>query len=390
MTTQAMPGMESLFDRQQREFPSHAHRVAWFLGASLLPFAPVIPPGLSQAEAQDLALGEQSLHAFLSALYADMYRHPGAYLMTEAPDLVFNDGEWYKDRPDMTRVRGRNAHVLKSLEVLFELGCRAALDGDTLVLDAGEYDRVFAEIRPASISKTKVRGFLAALEQFGLEISAGPGKNVMRSTQYPKLLLALKALCRVAGAEDLPFRFFAFHRCDFKAVEQSYAPDVTQVLSVLPQDTRAQAEGTIAAMLAAGYKMELQMGGYPNAIWMVKFSGSKKYKASNFFWFGFSIEYLNRFYVELHCINPQHLIPVVYRKGDEWAAWFDRTWNHDCNGCGSCQDKFKVPGPYLLEVNGKKRGLCHQCWLGARNPTGEQMENLLKMVSLHTEAGMVG
>ena len=53
--------------------------------------------------------------------------------MAEAPDLVFNDGEWYKDRPDITKARCKNAHVLKSLEVLFELGHRAILAGRPIV-----------------------------------------------------------------------------------------------------------------------------------------------------------------------------------------------------------------------------------------------------------------
>ncbi len=88
MANKAMTGMEVVFDRRQREFPSNTHRVAWYLGASMLPFARVVPKGLSQGEAEDLALGEKSLHEFFCVLYADMVQNPPTYLMTEAPDLV--------------------------------------------------------------------------------------------------------------------------------------------------------------------------------------------------------------------------------------------------------------------------------------------------------------
>lgn len=387
MARETVTEMENVFDRERRKFPSNAHRIAWYLGASILPFREVIPKGLSLDDSKDLPLGEKSLHEFFYALYTDMYQNPGDYLMKETPDLFFNDGEWYKARPDMTRARGTNAHVMKSLEVLYEIGRRAVRDGDRLVLSTSEYDRILAEIRPTSISKPKVRGLLTALHKFGLGIS-GNSQVVIQATRYPKMLVAIKALCQHGGQDDRQVRFFAFHRCDFRAVEESYTPDLSQVFSILPKGARELVDRIIAYMTGSGYRMELQMGGYPSAVWNVKFSGNKRYKTSDFFWFGFSIEYLNRFYVELHCMNPQYLIPIVYRKGPEYTEWFDRTWNHDCTHCGYCKSRFRNPGPYVFEHSGKKRELCHQCWLGARNPTQEQVDSLLKMVALHTEAGM--
>ncbi len=388
MAMKVLPGMDDIFIKQQKEFPSNAHRVAWYLGASLLPFTAVVPDGLSQAESQDFIQGEKSLHDFFCTLYTDMYLNPDTYLMTESPDLYFNNGQWFKDRPDMTKAKGKNAHIMKALEVLFEIVHRATLENGELIVSAAEYDNIFSEIRPTSISKPKVKGFLTALRQLGLEITVETQGISIRSKQYPKMFIAMKAICQYDEAEDRQLRFFAFYRCDFEAVKKTYVPDMSQVLSILPQATREQAEWIIAYMRASGYKMELQMGGYPSALWIVNFRGNKKYKASNFFWFGFSIEYLNMFFVELHCMNPQYLIPLVYRKGDEYADWFDKTWYRECDDCGYCQDKFKIPGPYAFEHNGRKRGLCHQCWLGARNLTQGEMESLLRMVALHTEAGM--
>jgi hypothetical protein len=65
----------TVFDRRQRHFPSSAHRVAWYLRASLLPFSEFLPAGLPKGKARKLATGERSLHEFFSALYADMYRN---------------------------------------------------------------------------------------------------------------------------------------------------------------------------------------------------------------------------------------------------------------------------------------------------------------------------
>jgi len=124
-------------------------------------------------------------------------------------------------------------------------------------------------------------------------------------------------------------------------------------------------------------------------MWTVAFGGNKRYKAGTFFTFGFSILFLNMFHLSLHCINPRHLIPIVYGKGSEYTDWFGQNWHQDCTGCGFCKKKFKNPGPYLFENKGKKRGLCHQNWLGSRNPGKKQVRNMLKMVALHSEAGMI-
>jgi hypothetical protein len=83
------------FDKYQKEFPSNAHRLAWYLGASLLPFSAVIPEGSPAAEAEDLRTGEQALNAFFTRLFTDMYLRPQDYTMVESPDPCFEDGEWY-------------------------------------------------------------------------------------------------------------------------------------------------------------------------------------------------------------------------------------------------------------------------------------------------------
>ncbi len=378
----------TVFDRRQRHFPSGAHRVAWYLRASLLPFSECLPAGLPKGKARKLAQGQRSLHEFLSALYTDMYQNPGDYRMTESPDLHFNDGEWYKARPDMTKAARKNAHVTKSLEVLFEIGRIGTLDGDKLVMSPSDLEDILAAVHPKSISRPKIKGFLNALGKFGLEI-LDDDEVTVRSSLYPDLLIAMKALCEHGGGEDHQTRFFAFHRCDFTAVEQTYEPDISQVLWVLPDDQRQHAEDIIAYMTGAGYKMQLQLAGYPSTMWTVAFSGNKRYKAGPLLSLGFSILFLNMFHVSLHCINPRHLIPIVYGKGSEYIDWFDRNWNQECTGCGFCKDKFKNPGPYLFENKGKKRGLCHQNWIGYRNPGSKQALNMLKMVALHTEAGMI-
>jgi hypothetical protein len=68
-------------------------------------------------------------------------------------------------------------------------------------------------------------------------------------------------------------------------------------------------------------------------------------------------------------------------------ASLSRVWSRDCDTCGYCAAHGLKPGPRFV-VNGKERGLCNQLWLGVRGPGGERLEDLLKMVALHTEAGM--
>jgi hypothetical protein len=376
------------FDKTQREFPSKAHRIPWYLGSGLLPFSEVIPEDLSREESQSLAFGEKSLHEFFNKLYSGMYQRPQTYFMEEIPDLYFNDGEWFKRRPDMTKVRNKNAHVMKALEILFEIAHQAALDDGVLTVGAETHKRILDERRPKSVAQKRISGFWGAMREHGLEISEDQGSITIQSKASPKMTSALKAMARYGGADD-KLRFFAFYRCDFAAVNPSYFPDISRILSILPADSRIGADKILEFMTQSGYEINVIMGGYPSSNWNILFSGNKRRKTSQFFWMGFSIEYYNMFYIELHCMNPKFLIPIVYGKGEEYGDWFNETWTHNCNGCGYCKDRFKPPGPYVFEHRGKKRGLCHQQWIRKRNPSAEQINSLLKMVELHTEAGMV-
>lgn len=376
------------FDKTQRDFPSKAHRIPWYLGTGLLPFSEVIPESLSREESRDLAIGEKSLHSFLGSLYSDMYQRPQTYFMEEIPDLYFNDGEWFKRRPDMTKVRNKNTHVMKALEILFEIAHQAVLDGDVLIVGGETYERIINERRPKSVAQKRISGFWSALRELGLEISKDADACTIRSEKYPKITTATKAMARHGGADD-KLRFFAFYRCDFAAVNPSYLPDISRILSILPADSRVGADKILEFMTQSGYGIDVIVGGYPSSNWNILFSGNKRRKASQFFWMGFSIEYYNMFYAELHCMNPKFLIPIVYGKGEEYGDWFNETWTQNCTGCGYCRDRFKPPGPYIFEHRGKKRGLCHQQWISKRNPSEEQINSLLKMVELHTEAGTV-
>ena len=376
-----------MFDISQTEFPSNPHRIAWYLGVCILPFSAVIPDDPDNVAAEALSVGEKSLHSFLGAVYADMYEHPKTYRMTEIEDLTFNDGEWYKQRPDMTKAMKRNAHMLKLIDVLYEIGNRSALRGETLVLKRAVYEEIFTSIIPKSVSRPKLKACIEALGTHGFEISGSDTLDI-RSTRYPKMLVALKAMCRHRD-DDNRKRVFALQRCDFAAVNEPYEPDIRQILSTLPEGSREHAVRITDHMSGAGYKVEFTMGGYPSSIWTVAFSGSKSKKASSFFSLGFSIEYRNMFYASLHCMNPQHLIPIVKSRDARSVEWFSSMWRQECNGCGYCRGKFKHPGPYILEVNGKKRGLCHQNWITKRNPDNDTVHDLLEMVDLHTAAGLI-
>jgi hypothetical protein len=164
---------------------------------------------------------------------------------------------------------------------------------------------------------------------------------------------------------------------------------LADVFLVLSEENSAAARRVINHMVRQGYAPEFQMGGYPSAMWRVSFAGNRKLKSGDFFWMGFSIEYLNRFFVTLHCINPLHLLPVVHEQGNNALEWFSDNWHQVCNGCGYCKSKFKEPGPYVIEVRGHKRRLCHQNWITERNPKPKQIGNILGMVDVHTLAGMV-
>ena len=378
-----------MFDRSQNAFPSNAHRLVWYLGVSQLPFVGIPPePGDSEI-ARQLIEGEESLHKFLSSVYRDAYEHPAEYRLAETEDLTFRDGEWYKHRPDMAQAMRKNAHLMKSFEVLFDVIHYAEFQHDILLVSSKTFDEAFDRITPKAVSRPKIKAVINAFARHGLKVEEIEDRAVIeiRSNRHPHLLTALKAMCGHRSG-DVRERVFALQRCDFAAIHESYRPEIRSVFSVLPDETRRQAEEIVEHMQRSGYRTQFSMGGYPSAMWSITFDGKKGKKAGSFLTIGFSIEYEHMFHASLHCMNPQHLIPIVHAHGAQYARWFSNMWKRECNGCGYCK-KFKNPGPYLFEVEGKRRRLCHQNWITKRNPTDSELTDLLGMVDLHTESGLV-
>jgi hypothetical protein len=373
------------FDVAQTSFASGAHRLAWYLGASLAPFVEVIPDGWPAARRDALLAGERALHAFFADLYADLYQQPAAYGLAETPDLVYEDHEWAKERPEVNRAKARNAHAIKALEALFDLVGLAQWDGDRLTVSRAAAEALLADLRPKSISRPRLKALWQALGRQGLTISWG--EALVISSQPPELLLALQALCAQVTAASRALRLFAFLRCDLRALQPDYAPGLPLVLSVLPPDTRPQAEALIGHLAAAGYRQEFAPNSYPAASWALLFSGNERLKAGPLARLGFSYEYRRRFFAELHCANPRYLAPLAVARGPEYAAWFSSQWHQECTGCGYCQ-RFSEPGPLVVELAGRKRALCHANWLRMRDPDAAQTANFLRMVELHTEAGL--
>ena len=373
------------FDVAQTAFPSGAHRIAWYLGASLAPLVEVIPDDWPAGRRDALLAGERALHAFFAALYADLYQQPTAYGLIETPDLVYEDHEWARERPDVNRAKARNIHAIKALEALCDLVGLAQWDGDRLTVSRAAAETLLDDLRPQSISRPRLKALWQALDRQGLTIAWGEALTIAAAP--PELLLALQAMCARVTAANRALRLFAFMRCDLRALQPDYAPDLRQALSILPPDTRAQAEALVDHLAASGYRQEFTPNSYPAASWVLLFSGNPRLKAGPLARLGFSYEYRRRFYAELHCANPRYLAPLAAAKGREYAAWFSGQWPRECNGCGYCQ-RFSEPGPFVIELAGQRRALCHSNWLRMRDPDAAQTANFLRMVELHTEAGL--
>ncbi|MHB9031701.1 MAG: hypothetical protein ACYC6L_01510 [Anaerolineae bacterium] len=372
-----------LFARDRRDFADSAQRIAWYFGASLLPFEPYSPPGSADTQVG----GQQALHGLLTALYRDLYANPTIYGLTALPDLTYNDGEWFKRSPEVGKTRDRNAHIFKVFEVLVDIANAAEPDGDGLALSSGAFSAILAAIMPASISRPKMRQFLTALRWVGLEVSPDASPVRLCAPGQPQLLTVLKAMSTFSSQPDRAQRAFALQRADFTALNPQFTPDVRRLLTVLPPEQAGLAEHILDELKRQGYSYELHLNWYFNSNWAVMFPAPGRLKTASFFWLGFSISYRNPFYIELHNANPYYLLPVVKRKGNDYARWFAETWNHDCNHCNSCKGFKKLAGPFIVEYDGRQRELCGQTWMSARNPTPAMAEEYLKLIALHTEAG---
>ena len=205
------------------------------------------------------------------------------------------------------------------------------------------------------------------------------------NAHYPKMMRALKALAEACLQHvDEKMAVYLFARCDFRALDTDYQPDVLDLLRTVVSP--AEYEDVVELHHALGetaYMPILKIAGVFE--WRIQCQGKRAIKATPFFEFEYDERQRRQLVMRVKCASTNRLVPLISQQPTSLQQDFYRH-AHNCGGskCGWCKTR-KGMGPSALEYGGESRTIC---WYMQRRfaEVDDQAVNLVKHYALLHEA----
>jgi hypothetical protein len=337
-----------------------------------------MPEGLSTDEEHDMQVSQAELYAFFRALYASVYDHPERFGLPTAEDVYTVEGDGKEAKRDVARATKKPRDKMAyGIEFLYLAGQRGALFEGHLGLGNDDY-AAFLTKGP----RVKKR-FLKGMEEVGLTVSEAEDATLVGNTQYPNMMLALKALaeaCLQRGDDNLSRYLFA--RCDLRALDVDYQPDALDVLrTAISPSEYEQAIELHHALAQMGYTPALEIGNVSD--WRIQYQGQRAIKATPFFEFEYDDRRKHQLAIQVKCASTNRLVPLLAQQPAVLQQDFYRH-AHLCGApkCSWCKSR-EALGPSVVEWDGEKKIICW--WMQRRfaEVDGEAVDLVVRYAMLH-------
>jgi hypothetical protein len=195
------------------------------------------------------------------------------------------------------------------------------------------------------------------------------------------MMPALRALAQACGQRaDQRLATLLFARCDFRALDVDFAPELLDMLqtalSPTEYDHAVELHTTLTGM---GYQASLEIAGAHN--WRVQYQGKRAIKSSPFFEYEYDERAERPLRTTVKCAATNRLVPLLPQQPEFLQQDFFRH-AHPCNApkCSWCKTR-KNLNPSVLKRDDEKRTIC---WWMQRHfvEVNDQAVELVKQYAL--------
>ncbi len=184
------------FDRNQKDFPSFAHRCLWCNGLMLM------PPEISLANLHDeRRTAFTDLYRYMTDMYKDMYDHPDSYFIDyNGIQEAMNGRRWgqavissqYHSQKERSAKLWELERLLLPRRIAEFLLRYLEQDQRGYFVDSSVFQKsFFKKINGKCRYKIREEGFLALLQRCGLRVERGSGAVLFFNDRYPHMFAAL-------------------------------------------------------------------------------------------------------------------------------------------------------------------------------------------------------
>jgi hypothetical protein len=269
------------------------------------------------------------------------------------------------------------------IDFLYLVGQQGILDKRYVRLSQEDYAAFFA--KSPRVKHKLVRG----MKEVGLTVSEQDGAMWVDNTHYPNMMLALKTLAEACEQHaDARMSRFLFARCDVRALDPDYQPDMLEVLRTVMSPAESERAVKLHHALAElAYVPVLKIDSVSS--WRIQYQGKRAIKATPFFEFEYDERHTCQIGMCVKCASTNRLVPFIAQRPTFLQQDFYRHANI-CGGskCGWCKTR-KGMGPSVLRYAGEKKTIC---WYMQRRFAGvnDKAIDLVKDYALLHEALVAG
>jgi hypothetical protein len=196
------------------------------------------------------------------------------------------------------------------------------------------------------------------MELAGLTVSEQKGSVLIGNASHPHMMPALQALAQAcAQRKDQRLATLLFARCDFRALDAGFEPDLLDMLqTVLAPAEYDHALALHKTLTGMDYQASLEIAGAHN--WRVQYQGKRAVKSTAFFEYEYDEREKRPLRTTVKCAATNRLVPLLPDQSARLQHDFFRH-AHSCGApkCSWCKTR-KSLNPSILEYDGDKRTIC--------------------------------
>ena len=334
-------------------FENISQRVVNSYIKQLSEFSPVISDMNSADLLDGIRNSQTALHNFYLRFYQQAFDHPEYFGLPIKEDACMVPGNSKEEKRIITsKFKKPRDTMAYGIDFLVLAGNQGQLVNGNLHLAVQQFSAFFAK------NPRVKRKVLTGMESAGLIVDEQDDRVIVKNTQFPEMMPALKSLAQACEKiSDTRIGRFLFSRCDFRALDTEYQPDVLDMLHpILPPESKEDILGLHQYLSEYDYEPALNMGGISE--WRIQYQGNRKIKATPFFEIEYDERLQNQFVMRVKCASTNRLVPLLNDQPVTLQKDFF-TYSNKCGGvsCGWCKTR-KGMGPSVIQFDGAKKTIC--------------------------------
>ena len=338
-------------NKNQKDFPSTAHKSIWHTCLFMSPFYEVIPTDIEGDKKKHLVKGERDFYDFMTALYLEMYNNPEKFYIPTIEYDRYMKGRIkeelpHKNDPKECSLRNRFQHSIKFYQDFFyELGKVGEIDSlsSDFIFTEKEVVNILNKFKILKNDDNKLDR-IDSLKSIGFDYKKANKKIIFFNKKYPLMFYGLLVLSQ---SKNKKYGYTCYLSCDYRGIDEAFELKFEDTVLVLNEKYKeiAYEMNELMNKIEAKLKVKPMRSTLLHSIWKLQYT--KKSKAV--YTMHIDIDNMSNFLNFNNIENISRLGYLLKKRSVELYNWF---YEHIITRECSCKNN------RIVDIGGRKKRIC--------------------------------